>query len=297
MDDDLDHGQPAPLSPARPFYWSLRRELWENRSIYIAPLSAAGVILFGFIISLGQLPHERRTLLGLDAAHQNADVLMPYHLAAAAIFLTSVVVGIFYSLGALYGERRDRSILFWKSLPVSDLVTVLAKASVPFVVLPVVAFAVIVATQLIMVVVSGAALAAHGLLSGAPATPPLFEMSLVLLYGLAACALWYAPIYAWMLLVSGWARRNPFLWAFLPPLAICLLERMAFGTSYFAHLLGYRFTGFMDAFASVPHLPSIGLDQLDLAGFLALPGLWTGLAFAGAALAGAIRQRRRREPI
>ena len=66
---------------------------------------------------------------------------------------------MFYCLDALYGERRDRSILFWKSLPVSDLTTVLSKASIPIVVLPLLTFAVTVATQLIM------------LLSAAPFSP------------------------------------------------------------------------------------------------------------------------------
>ncbi len=210
-----------------------------------------------------------------------------------------MIVGVFYCLGALYGERRDRSILFWKSLPVSDLSAVLSKAFIPLVALPVVIFAVSVTTQLIMLTLSRAVLAAHGLWSWTPSTEvPLGEMAMVLLYGLAALALWYAPIYAWLLLISGWARRNPFLWAFLPPLGVCLVEKMAFGTSYFSQLLGYRFSGFMDAFAAnARHVRSITLDQLDPAGFLALPGLWTGLAFAGACLAATVWQRRRREPI
>ena len=64
--------------------------------------------------------------------------------------LTAFLVGVFYCLDALHGERRDRSILFWKSLPVSDLTTVLAKASVPCRVLPPRAFALALATQLML---------------------------------------------------------------------------------------------------------------------------------------------------
>ena len=129
-------------------------------------------------------------------------------------------------------------------------------------------------------------------------------MSLVLLYGLTVLALWYAPIYGWLLLVSGWARRTTFLWAVLPPLALCVVEKIAFNTSYFASMLAYRLGGFDDAFSVKAHgtaahaePPQVDLAQLDPARFLSTPGLWVGLAFAAAFLAAAVWQRRRREPI
>ena len=117
------------LSATRPFYWSVRRELWENRSIYIAPLIVAGVILFGYAGQCVSLCRERRRdALLLDPAHRRAAIETPYDIAAMMIILTAFIVGFFYCLDALHGERRDRSILFWKSLPVSDLTTVLSKA-------------------------------------------------------------------------------------------------------------------------------------------------------------------------
>jgi ABC-2 type transport system permease protein len=122
---------PAATSATRPMYWSVRRELWENRSIHIAPLVAAAVMLFGFSIRTIGLPHRMRTLSALDPDKQHAVLVMPYSIAASLIILTAYIVGVFYCLDALHGERRDRSILFWKSLPVSDLTTVLSKASVP----------------------------------------------------------------------------------------------------------------------------------------------------------------------
>ena len=68
--------------------------------------------------------------------------------------------------------------------------------------------------------------------------------SLLLLYHLVMVhSLWYAPIYAWLLLVSGWARRAPFLWAVLPPLAIGVVEKVAFNTSHFAAMLANRISG------------------------------------------------------
>ena len=114
---------PPTLSATRPFYWSVRRELWENRSIYMAPLIAAGVVLFGFGITAFDLPQLRRNALALESTRQRAAIEMPYDIAAMMIMFTVFIVGIFYCLDALHGERRDRSILFWKSLPVSDLTT------------------------------------------------------------------------------------------------------------------------------------------------------------------------------
>ena len=195
----------------------------------------------------------------------------------------------------------NRSILFWKSLPVSDLTTVLSKASIPLVVLPLLIFAIIVATQLIMLLLSTAVLLVNGLRAATLWTQlPLFQMSLVLLYGLTVLALWHAPIYGWLLLVSGWARRTTFLWAVLPPLATCVVEKTAFNTSYFASMLKYRLTGsFAEAFA-VKAQGSVAIDrlaQLDPAKFLSSPGLWSGLAVAAAFLAAAVRLRRCREPI
>src|SRR5438132_13703895 len=127
---------PAAESPTRPLYWSIRRELWENRSIYIAPLVVAGVFLLGVLISMVYLPERRRATLLLDPAAQRAAIERPYDVGAILLILTAFLVGVFYCLDALHGERRDRSILFWKSLPVSDLTTVLSKASIPLVVLP-----------------------------------------------------------------------------------------------------------------------------------------------------------------
>jgi ABC-2 type transport system permease protein len=127
-------------------------------------------------------------------------------------------------------------------------------------------------------------------------------MTPVMLYGLTVHALWHAPLYAWLLLLSGWARRAVFLWVVLPPLAIVALERMAFGTRYFGSLLAYRLGGAMreafDVGTPQKHAPVIDrLSQLDPVGFVTSPGLWIGLAFAAVFLAAAVRLRRYREPI
>jgi len=291
------------LSKTRPMYWSIRRELWEHRSILVAPLVVTGFVLFGSLISMIGLPHRIQTLPTLEPARQHAVVIRPFSMAPAPIMLAAFLVGMFYSLDALHGERRDRSILFWKSLPVSDLTTVLSKASIPLVVLPLLAFALSLATQAIMLLLSTAVLLGSGV-SPAPLWTEFrfFQDPLVTLYGLTVHALWFAPIYGWLLLVSVWARRTPLLWAALPFFAISILERMAFNTTHFASLVRHRVTGAMEvAFAVDPQRGDAGvidqLSQLTPLGFLGSPGLWIGLVAAAAFLAAAARLRRYREPI
>src|SRR5262249_35098365 len=204
-----------------------------------------------------------------------------------------------YSLDALHGERRDRSILFWKSLPVSDLTTVLSKASVPIVILPLLAFAATAVTQLIMLLLGTAVLAGDGANGAAYwAQLPLFPMSLMLLYHLVVVhGLWHAPIYAWLLLVSGWARRAVFLWAALPVVALSALEKIVFNSSHFAAMLVYRLAGGPETVPWPGRFPIDSGMLLTPAKFLGGPGLWLGLPLSAALLAAAVRLPRYRGPI
>src|SRR5258708_9313343 len=274
----------APAATAvRSMYWSIRRELWESRSIYIATLAAAGVFLLSFMISMIYLPQKMRALSEFDPAHQREAIAMPYDMAAGLLMLTAMIVGMFYCLGAFQGERRDRSILFWKSLPVSDLTTVLSKASIPFVVLPLLTFAITVATQWIMLLLSTAVLWANGLNAATLWTRlSFFQMSLYLLYHLVTVhALWQAPIYGWLLLVSAWARRAAFLWAVLPLLAIGAVERLLFNTSHFAGIVENRFSGGgAEALTIPPPFPLNAKTKLTPPPYLLNSGLVIGGYFS-----------------
>ena len=286
---------PAVISATRRMYWSVRRELWENRSIYIAPLAVAALALFGFSISVVVGIWEEP--LRLDPARPQA----PFDMAAGLLMLTGIIVTVFYCLDALHGERRDRSILFWKSLPISDLTTVLAKASIPLVVLPLLTFAITLAMQWIMLLVSSAVLLASGQSVAMFWTKLSFiRMSLLLLYHLlTAHVLWPAPIYCWLLLVSGWARRATFVWAVLPLVAIAGVERIAFRTWHFAALIGSRFIGDAPTVArtSPDMFPTDPMTHITPGHFLGSPGLWVGLAITAAFLVLAVRLRRARGPI
>lgn len=294
----------TPLAPVRPMYWSIRREVWENRSIYIVPLVVAAFVLFGSLFSLIGLPRKMKSLPAYDAATQHVMVVRPISLAPAPIMLMTFLVGIFYALDALYSERRDRSILFWKSLPVSDRTTVLSKASIPLVVLPLIGLLLGMLAQYFLLILSNITLLTHGI---SPAVLwgefRFIQEPLVMIYGMTVHTLWFAPIYCWLLLISAWAKRTPLLWAAVPPLIIGMVEKMVFNTTYFGSLLRYRTIGAMtEAFIEAPKgSPAHGildqLSQLDPVRFLTAPGLWLGLMFAAACLAAAIRLRRNREPI
>lgn len=291
---------PAVLSATRPLYWSIRRELWEHRSIYIAPLAAAGVFLFGFMISLIRFPHRMKAAMEMMPDRQQSSIMMPYDMVSAMLMLTAMLVGAFYCLDAFQGERRDRSILFWKSLPVSDVTVVLAKASIPLMILPLLAWAIAVVTQWIMLLMHSAVLLGSGQsVVKFWSQLAFFQMSAMLLYHLVTIhALWHAPFYAWLMAVSSWARRAAFLWASLPVIGIIVIERIVFRTSYFAQYLGYRLTGSgAEALTTPGTFPTDPMTHLTPFRFLVSPGLWGGLAFTAVCLAIAVRLRRYRGPI
>jgi len=292
MPESFDAPKVAPrvMSETRPFYWSVRREVWENRSIYLAPLAAAGVYLLAYMVGVMRL--------GVEMIRRHA-IAEPYDFAAGLMMVTAMIVGVIYCLDALHGERRDRSILFWKSLPVSDATTVLAKASIPLAVLPALTITITLATQFLVLMMSSMLLAASGQSVGAYWEQlSWFQMWAMLVYHLLAVhLLGHAPFYAWFLLVSAWARRAAFLWAVLPLIAIGFVEKIVFGTSYFARLLEHQLSGGSEAVALPGRMPIDPMTHVTPGHFLISPGLWLGLAVTAGFLYAAVQVRRNREPI
>src|SRR5438105_10018907 len=88
MNTDSDTAGPVARSTTQPMYWSVLRELWENKSIYIAPLIVAAVVLLGALISAGHLPERRRSAMLLDEAHRRAAIELPYDIVAMVIIVT-----------------------------------------------------------------------------------------------------------------------------------------------------------------------------------------------------------------
>jgi ABC-2 type transport system permease protein len=290
------YAQPDGMSRALgTFYWSIRRELWEYRSLYLAPLIAAAVFLLGFLVSAIHLRH-RFSSSQLDTTQLREALATRFDIAAVLIMGIAFLIGIFYAIDALYGERRDRSILFWKSLPVSDLTTVLSKFAIPVVVVPMASFAITLVTQFAMLLLSSVILAGTGTVETVWAGTPFVSDSGALFYHLLTVhGLWYAPLYAWLLLVSAWAPRLPFLWAALPPFVIAGLEKITFGTSHFLDMLKYRALGSGAGMSLEHHHHSA--DTLIPHHFFSTSGLWTGLAVAAVFLFVTMRVRRYRGPI
>lgn len=295
MNTAVARAEATAISPAQQYLWSVRREFWENRSLYLAPAAAAALFLVGFIF---HIPAQVRVLHDTDPMKLHSALASPYDMGGGLAMLIAMVVSIFYTLDALYGERRDRTVLFWKSMPVSDTTTVLAKATVPILILPLLAFAIVFVMQMMMVIFTVIALAIGGHdVAAFWQHLAFFRMSWLLLYHMVmGHALWYAPLYAWLLLISAWARRTPIIWAFAPPIALCYLEKVAFGTTHLLSWLTYRLAGGMEAVyvkGAMPMDPNTHLTPLR---FLMSSGLWNGLIFTAVCLWLAAWLRRHRDP-
>jgi ABC-2 type transport system permease protein len=257
------------ISWARRFYWSLRRELWEIPAVFVASVAAGFIVVVAHVIT---------TLRG--GAQMSAPTM-----AIGAVMAATYLVALFYSLDTLYSERKDRSILFWKSLPVSDTTTIAAKFAIPMLVAPVVAFIVTEVTLVVLMLVG----AAHA---------PFMRTSVLVLYHLVTVhALWWAPLFGWLFMISAFANRTPLVWATLPVFAFVLLEKMLLGTAYFETLLKTRFGVTPEAMVPKGNFPTDPMVDMTPLRFLSDPGLWIGFGLALLFLAVAVRLRRQRGPI
>jgi ABC-2 type transport system permease protein len=273
-----------------------RRELWEHRSLWIAPLVVEGLLAISLLIGRINLDLPQEML-----SPQNRVAIftiLQWALAQPVFFVTSIVV-VFYLLDCLYAERKDRSILFWKSLPVSDAMTVGSKFLVAAVVVPLGA---LLLTALFGLLFAGIlALRIPGSLSWS--TVEWARTELVLFIEAIIGILWYSPIAAALLLFSAWIRRNPILWASLVPVVAPIIERVALGTTYIYRFEMYRANGIWAKLGLGPNLwgnhklPPVGvvLERFNLGGVFTDPDLWMGVIAAAVMIYAAIRVRRYRD--
>lgn len=286
----------------------IRREFQEHRALWAAPLAMALILIL--IAMFGHFEMGRMTALTIDQARAILGITV-WAMSVVILFIAGIVVS-FYLLDCLYADRRDRSILFWKSLPVSDRATVLSKFLVALVVVPLGTFALAVVCDLIVRGILTLRTGAGLLVEEFPLwdTRAWLQSQALLAIWLSAAMLWYAPLAAYLLAVSAWARRNVMMWAVLPPLVIALIERLALGTSHFWAFLAQRLEPAFSVFQGVEaqlmastvtihrdrvvSLPKV-LETLDLAPvYFNLPML-LGLAAAAVLLYGTIRLRRWRD--
>ena len=231
---------PVPHATAR-FKWLLRREYWENRGGFFWGPVIAGAIIVGLNLILAVIGSiaARRSMGSSGFVFDNADThevgqalgamgdgMLVGGVIVACIVLAFVV--FFYALGCLYDDRRDRSILFWKSLPVSDSQMVLSKLAWALVLAPVLAVAIGLLIGLALWLISALTITVNGV----PAAHAVFTQShpLRIIGGVLACLpvymAWALPTIGWLMFCSAAARSKPFLWAVLVPVLACVVISM-----------------------------------------------------------------------
>jgi ABC-2 type transport system permease protein len=293
------------------FFWLIRREIWEHKAIWVAPAIVLACLLLAVItgnVHLGPIGEmDATTALGTLAPEKQVKLLlMVYAGLALVVYMVLGIVAFFYALDSLYADRRDRSVLFWKSLPLSDAETVLSKFAVAIIVIPLVALIGALLAQL-MVAGGGAAMLEFAGASGRIMWQPdalLGGMAVAVLWCVTAI-LWYTPVVAYLMLASAWAPKGPFLWAVLPPVAISVLELVLLRTTYVEgfftdRLFGlYRLLGSEERAGADGNTNVIRLSEIDLAGslgnFYTSSELWLGVVAAGVLLAAAMWVRRYRD--
>jgi ABC-2 type transport system permease protein len=288
----------------------MRRELWEHRSLWMTPLFIAVLLLVcALFVHVGPVPFGDDEVWSHDRSRAALFALMEWGVTVPQ-YLVMLIVLSFYLLDCLYAERKDRSILFWKSLPVSDGTTVASKLLTALVVIPLGVWALALVTSVLFSGVLAVRVAVGHLPAGVAVwnTVVWLKVESLMLYGVIVSMFWYSPMAAYLLLVSAWARRNVFLWATLPPVVAILVERFAFGTRHVTDLIQYRTFGIWDALNpqqsvertvhdghnSIVSLPGI-FDTLNVSQPFLNIDLWLGAAVAAALVFAAARVRRYRD--
>jgi ABC-2 type transport system permease protein len=290
----------------------IRREFWEYRVLWMAPVAAAALLVLCAFLPSHFNVMEMHIDGNPDTSHINLAAifaLMQWGLTLP-LYLVMLIVLNSYLVGCLFNERKERSILFWKSLPVSDGATVMSKFLVALVIVPLGVYLLAMVTNLLFFAIFAARNSLQHTDSAAAIwnTVAYFKIQLLMLLGVFVSMLWYAPLAAFMLLTSAAARRSPFLWATLPPVVAILLEKAAFGTHYLSSLLEYRTFGVaqimhvddvskhMVTVAGQERVPSLTAfyDGLDVAQILANHDLWLGVVAAAGLLFVTTRIRRYR---
>jgi ABC-2 type transport system permease protein len=305
----------------------IQRELWEHRSIYVTPAAIALIVCLMMItgqVSVSAMGEPLDfALLGAAALTENlraAALTGLLTLISLPLLFSMLILTTFYSLDCLYAERKDRSILFWRSIPVTDSETVTSKLITALVVIPIVAFLLILITHLMVLLIASVWVSIRGadawylIWSAAP----LLDSWMVTFITMLAMPLWLSPFISWFLFVSAFTKRSPFLTAFMPLILLPMIEKILLPSSYLATALANRFTKFPlfsfdvndmpepvrvawesgDFLRIVKAIAESGLSLLsfvDLKAFFGSPGLWAGIIVCGLLTTTAIYLRRYRD--
>ena len=296
----------------------LRRELWEHRSIFVVPVVVAVIMALTSLtgqMTISDLEHVDLGIVGASNLPEGARAmaLSGFMIGITSPFLFAMwILTIFYALDALYTERKDRSILFWRSIPVTDFETVLSKLLTVVLVIPLVTLVVIMATHLVALLNASIWIEIRGgsAWSLIWKAVPFFDNWTSTLVFVIALPLWLSPFIGWFLFVSAFTKRSPLLVAALPIALLPLLEKIFFDSAVMAEALFVRsvkmplFVGLDNMellFQEGEHFERLAdsdltlLGLMDLGGFVSDPQLWVGMAVCGIFIAAAIYVRRYRD--
>jgi ABC-2 type transport system permease protein len=283
--------------------WLIRREFWENRAIWLIPTVFGGMLILAALFGHVQLPP-------LSSPNDSRNFGAAFIVAFGLMFYSVMsIYATWYLLDSLYADRKDRSILFWKSLPVSDTDTVMSKLIVALIIIPVVSFIAADITALLAAFIVSIRARDAG---SALWQPDLWlQMQVLWGYAIVTAAIWYLPVAGWLMLVSAWAKRAVILWSFLPPLVLYIIAAWFLHTNVVGRVLSRRLTGLpmialnasggqswhVDDATHTLYLPSSVFHFINPSGFFSSPETWIGAALGVALIAGAIQLRMRRSEI
>ena len=292
----------------------VRRELWEHRSIWVTPLAIASVVTLGTLTALvfsGKFAQELDVAIfaaqNIVGDNERRVVLTGFFFVSSQLFLLGLgVLTIFYALDSLYAERKDKSILFWRSLPVTDAETVISKLLTAMILIPAVAIIAIIATHIINLIVTSIWVSMRGGDAGMLiwGSVPLLDNWLAMAIAIFGVSIWMSPFLGWFLFVSAYTRRAPLLMAFLPLILIPMIEGIFTRSTNFAEAVwgrGAKIPLFADMdierFFEDGH-PQITkemvslLAHIDLGKFFTSIDTWLGIIVCGLLTTAAIYVRR-----
>ena len=296
----------------------IRRELWEHRAIFVTPLVIGTIVTLGTLTALmfvGDFQKELNLAIfgaqNVAGEFERRAALTAFYGGTSWLFLLGLgVLTVFYALDALYAERKDKSILFWRSLPVTDAETVISKLVTAVLVIPAIAIAGIIVTHLVNLVITSLWVASKGGSAGTLiwGSVPFFDNWMATILVIYATAIWMSPFLGWLLFVSAWTKRAPLMVAFLPLVLIPMIEGIFLRSAHFAEAVWGRgakiplFQAGIDVeeFFDEEHLQLSEemvslLAHIDLGRFFSSVDTWIGIVVCGLLTTAAIYVRRYRD--
>ena len=197
-----------------------------------------------------------------------------------------------YSLSTFADERKDRSLIFWRSLPVSDLTTVLSKVFTVTLIVPLMVLPYIILLQLVSMTSASIFFATNDIVSfGWLWGSYIFTDWFRIIFSLWAQSLWSLPIFLWLMLAGTYAAR-PIAGAIVPPVILIVLERIIFKTNLVLEFIENRI-GFWSRADSFPkeYQELRVVDVSDIFLLFSTQAFWIGILASAILVAGIVYVR------